>query len=612
MAFCIPRRYSQVVVRNARRNNRAAGNAAVSERVRLALRKESWGRTALQLAWTAGPVTYLALQGGYILGYGQSAPSNLFIYFAGYTLIAGVAAIVVRVIYNATRGREVEEGKEALNGALDQLPRLILAARSAALRSYAPDDAHIVAAYHLLSNPESSEEMIGIAIRDLGGSEKLAVAFRRMEAYRRQGLAVMVARERSLHEADIARFYEQLRQTSPDLAYWIAERAAGRAPDRRRGRRRTEGFLERTLTAAEGDDLSYMSGGDAQELLSLTAELLAGRRFPLILFRYQGARDAASAWAELDSARREYRSRVRSRNSRLRTAAEALGDGLDQVLPSVARIVGTRSLVDAVAGALRSEVARLTRRRPATAEHDRAAGRVRHAIHRYGELERSTEQLERSHARLARAMRRYYEVTERYAGESESGIGLDSDDSRPGVLIDEREIALGERARHAIARDLRARLVAMQLWNKDDIEADIVAFRELAVGIVGELERHLQLYRTEIQQAIELNRAPYFEALAPGLSPAVRAEWVVALVNEVEDDVPGYALKRVEQLVRFHGLRLEGPTVRLLGDRLGIPESSLEELQKSVGAQSASPPHPPVTVPKLAAELREKLAGVRR
>src|SRR6056297_1653991 len=89
-----------------------------------AARKESWGRTVVQLAWTAGPVTYLALQGGYMLGYGTHAPSNLFIYFAIYTVIAGVFAIAVRFIYQFTRGQEQEKSEAALSYALVHLPDL--------------------------------------------------------------------------------------------------------------------------------------------------------------------------------------------------------------------------------------------------------------------------------------------------------------------------------------------------------------------------------------------------------------------------------------------------------------------------------------------------------
>ena len=59
----------------------------ILRRIRGAVGKEHLGKTLLQLAWTAGPVTYLALQGGYFIGYGKSAPVQVFIYFAGYTVV---------------------------------------------------------------------------------------------------------------------------------------------------------------------------------------------------------------------------------------------------------------------------------------------------------------------------------------------------------------------------------------------------------------------------------------------------------------------------------------------------------------------------------------------
>ncbi|MFW5784139.1 MAG: hypothetical protein ACOCY8_06445, partial [Spirochaetota bacterium] len=118
-----------------------------------ALRRESWGRNVLQIAWTAGPVTYLALQGGYLLAYGEPAPQALILYFGAYTVIAGFVGVLVRIIYQITRGRDVERGTRVLRDCLDQLPRLLLAARDEAIAAYSEEDARIVAAKHLLANP---------------------------------------------------------------------------------------------------------------------------------------------------------------------------------------------------------------------------------------------------------------------------------------------------------------------------------------------------------------------------------------------------------------------------------------------------------------------------
>ncbi|HJK97804.1 MAG TPA: hypothetical protein RMF84_11305, partial [Polyangiaceae bacterium LLY-WYZ-14_1] len=79
--------------------------------------------------------------GGYLLGYGEAAPASLFVYFGVYTIIAGVVAILVRLIYQVTRGRDVERGTRVLRDCLDQLPRLLLAARDRALESYTAEDA---------------------------------------------------------------------------------------------------------------------------------------------------------------------------------------------------------------------------------------------------------------------------------------------------------------------------------------------------------------------------------------------------------------------------------------------------------------------------------------
>jgi len=109
-------------------------------RLTRAFRKESWGRTVIQLAWTAGPVTWLALNGGYYIGFGVPAPPQLFFYFGAYTVIAGFFAIMVRIGYNALRGHEHEQMEAALTELMGALPELIASARNRSLESYEGED----------------------------------------------------------------------------------------------------------------------------------------------------------------------------------------------------------------------------------------------------------------------------------------------------------------------------------------------------------------------------------------------------------------------------------------------------------------------------------------
>lgn len=600
------------------RSNRhpGGGNAlSMSRRVRRAVRKESWGRTALQLAWTAGPVTYLALQGGYFLSYGESAPPNLLIYFAAYTLVAGILAVVVRLIYNATHGQEVEEAERTLRDVVAELPVLLLGARDAALRSYEPEDTRRVAAYHLLSDPDASHYAVGFAMEELGVPAHLSETFRRIAAFGRHGLLTIVQREYAQHREEIDGLVNRLGEISPDLAARVSERAQGKTPSRVTGRQRWDGFLERALSAGSEDDLDLLTGGDAQEIIGLTIELLVGRVFPLLIFRYQGERRTHAAWVELANARREYRARIRTRNSRLRTVADALADRLEYVLPSIARLTDVGGMLHSVTDALDRLAGEIEKRplsRRASDRRSNSSSQLRGAIARYAELEKAADLVDKAYRRLRRAYEAYDTLLGNELRESEEAPSLSAGKKQTGVWIDEQELSLPDSRKRAVARELKSKLLAAGLWRREVIEADIATFRELAVGIVAMLEKHLPLHRMEVQQAIEFTRAPYFGGMGPGVSSEFRAGRARALVDELDTNMREYGLRLVRRLFRFHGLRLTEQTQRILQEKLGVAESDLEHLASLSREPTSALPSEPVRVPPMSASLRSRLEKLRR
>lgn len=565
-----------------------------------ALRRESWGRNIIQLAWTAGPVTYLALQGGYLLGYGQSAPHALFVYFGAYTIIAGAVAILVRVIHRATRGRVEEHGTRILRDCLDQLPRLLLAARDQALESYSREDARLLGAKHLLSNPDASEAAVATAVQGLGGSSDLAEVFRRIEVYRGNGMSSRVKDERTAAAADIEKLVAGLRERSPDTAALVEQRSFGRPPSKRRGRVRTEGFIERALAAESEDNARLMSLSDVEEVLTLAIELLVGRSITLVSFDFSGDRQIAEAWASLERARRDFRARLRARNSRLRIVAERLSDRMAGVVPSIARISNATVLRDEVLRALDGWASELS---TAGSPDRRQTDAFRRAIAAYRALEQASRNLHRSHAELLSTYRRYGEtVGARSAAEAGAvGFAVDGGD---GVKIAESEWSLSERRRLAFSREIRRVLLAAGVWKHEPVAIDADAMLGIAVDVLSAAEEHVPLYRPDIQQAIELSRAPTIESLEPGLSPDVRAGWVIALVDQVEQDIAAYAARRVERLVRFHGLKLGPRTRARLVERFGIDPRSLESISLAPVDSDSPWSRPPMQVPDRSEKLR--------
>lgn len=568
-----------------------------------ALRRESWGRHILQLAWTAGPVTYLALQGGYLLGYGETAPPALFIYFGVYTIIAGVVAIFVRIIYQITKGREVERGTRVLRDCLDQIPRILLAARDQALASYSDEDARVVAAKHLLSNPDASELAVAAAIRDLGGSRDLAYAFQRIEVFRRNGMPNRIAAEQAEVEAEVHRLCNDLETRSPDSAGLVRDRFRGLAPSKRRGRPRTEGFIERTLAAESEDNERLMSLADVEEILTLTIELLVGRSLTLIAFEFTGDRVVAEAWASLERARREFRGRIRSRNSRLRVVAERLSERMDGVVPSMVRIRDLPELRNDIVSALDAWIRSLERprlRKPGRNEIEA----VRRMATAYRFLEQASDHLHRAHRKLVASFDRYREIVDQRVSREAQPVTL-AMDGEDGVRITESEIGMDQRARLALARSVRLSLENAGVWKSESVELGQDAIRGLAVEILAAIEEHIPLYRPEVQQAIELSRAPTIESLEPGLSADVRAGWAAALVDEVETNQGEYALRRVEQLIRFHGLKMGDRTRIYIADRLGVDPQRLQALTRELEESPTPWMRPPMQIPQRADRLRK-------
>lgn len=560
-----------------------------------ALRRESWGRNIIQLAWTAGPVTYLALQGGYHLGYGQAAPHQLFVYFGAYTIIAGAAAIIIRVLYQATRGREVERDTRVLRDCLDQLPRLLLTARDQTLASYQEEDARLLSARHLLANPDATELAVAAAIRDLGGSRDLAYTFQRIEVFRRNGMPSRIAIDRAAVEREVERLVEALRERSPDTARLVIERSHGRAPSKRTGRLRTEGFIERALASESDDNFRLMSLTDVEEVLTLLIELLVGRSMTLIGFEFVGDRRIAEAWAALERSRREFRSRLRTRNSRLRVTAERLAGKMDEVVPSIARISNAPALRDEVVEALDTwarEFERPRIRRP----HRREVERFKRAVGAYRSLEQASAALHRSHTELIRTYQRYTQTVEARTSDAETEVGF-ATAGGDGVRITETELVLEEKHRLALARRTRDLLIRSGVWKREDSQMTTDGMLSLAMEVLSATEDYLPLYRPEVQQAIELTRAPTIESLEPGLSADVRAGWAIALVEEVETNLAEYALRRVEQLVRFHALKLGAKTQAQICERFGIERGSLNAIVTTPAGATQPWARAPMQVP---------------
>lgn len=63
------------------------------------------GRDLIQVALAAGPITFLSMHFGHWIAYGTSATTPQFIYFACYTLVAGIATLALGKASNRGRSK---------------------------------------------------------------------------------------------------------------------------------------------------------------------------------------------------------------------------------------------------------------------------------------------------------------------------------------------------------------------------------------------------------------------------------------------------------------------------------------------------------------------------
>lgn len=566
-----------------------------------AARKESWGRTVIQLAWTAGPVTYLALQGGYMLGYGTSAPSDLFIYFAIYTVIAGAFAIVVRFIYQFTRGQELEKSEAALSYALVRLPDLILFARNETLLYYDEENRKLLAAKYLLENPDSGAPTVKEAVRDITGDDVLALAAQRIEIFRRNGLDARTADEAGVVEARLQRALEAVRPASQTLANLLAARFAGKPPSRSSGRTRTEGFIGRVLSAGEKNDLDALSLNDAEEIFTLTYELLAGREIPLFSLRYTGSREFTEASENFERARLAFHKAVYARNSKLRELAEmfAESDNLD-IVPAAAPVFTTVDRMYAnILRALEERFRELKkhigstplrrRRKNGSGDLQNAFEQLDYAVKLHRSLRMANVQLNKTYAALERAEARYNSVKDSSVKKFPLHLLKPGEQGR-GIQIVEKHIKLSKKNKMRLAREVQRLCQALDAKTNPCTED----YKKLTIDMAMKLGQDIKLSRFEVQYGIESSHAPYLSALDVDMTAATKAGMAVSLVREVQKNMHTPIHRLAYVLVNYHSMPLSEESIDYLAEYYGADRERLQLLipeQASDKSAQETPPH---------------------
>ncbi|WP_404364323.1 hypothetical protein [Marinobacter sp.] len=547
-------------------------------------RKVPWSLTMLQLLWTAGPVTFLAMQGGSWLGYGEPVSTDTYLFFAFYVVLAALIGLVARVVADAVRGRRRARARANLTRTLDMVPDLIFAVRDLNLAAMPWEQRHWEAANILLGKLDLGSRSVAMAVEDLTGERLLAETVERIEIYRRAGMRSRIQdwvdHSAPDREAALARLREK-----PGVDPRILEqRLWGIAPSQEAGIPRSRNFIGQIFEAAHHDDLSLMSLENVEDLLLLTFELLSGREFTRLVLDYEGDWMLARALDEVQRCQSEYR-QVRA------TVHQRLHDLLSLLIESGLAGQETRvvylditSSLEQINGILGAASSRLLVR-----GKDRVHGSLKKETLqrslRYARMaRRAIERLQERHRRQERALARWERLRRKL---SPTTARDGSRSSRQGLLIRERSIFLEDEQKLKLAEAFSRYVDEMEISKGSEgilqRNAPLTAARAKRLGIhlALVLDELIGLKNPSVQRAIDSSNGMFPEGLETGYSADAKAGLGAAAVKEINEDLAPAAELLALRLTRLYHLPLTSGMVEFLSETYGADRERLEYLSAS-------------------------------
>jgi len=565
-------------------------------------RKVPWTLTLLQLLWTAGPVTFLAMQGGSYLGYGEPASVATYIFFAIYVVLAATIGLIARVAADAIRGNRQARARANITRTLDMAPDLMFTLRDLHLATLPDDQRQREAAFILLGKLDVGSSSIAMAVEDLTGDRELAEIAQRIEIYRRAGMHSRVEdwvrHSAARRELAIAAF----RGSSPLVFQALEQRLQGIAPSQETGIPRNRNFIARIFTAAHYDDLSLMSLTDVEELLLLTFELLSDRRITRLTIDYAGDWKLARVLDQMERTQNEYRQVRASAQQRLHDFNSLLTEtGLLSPAPDTAGMSPDQRLAQANAE-LGQRLAESTGRHSALARDAVTREALRRAL-RYAKLTRQAiDRLQESYRAKVRALKVWERLRRRQLPATAAGNGTQR---RQGLLIRESTIALEDDQKLALTEGFCRYLDEMQitkgsqgiLQRGEPLRVDKA--KRLGIHLALILEPLVELANPAVQRAIDSSNGIFLEGLEIGFSADAKVGLGTASAKEIQENLGPAAELIATRLTQLYHLPLTESMINFLCNNYSADRQRLEYLGTSarhtrqLGDVTASPADPP-------------------
>ncbi|MFO7786192.1 MAG: hypothetical protein R6W87_00270 [Halospina sp.] len=558
-------------------------------------REVPWALTLAQLLWTAGPVTFLALQGGSLLGYGEPVELRTYLFFAIYVFIAAIIGVVARIMATTIRGRKQEKVRANITRTLDMIPDLVFTARDLHLGTLTKPERQRDAAAILLRKQDLGSNTISVAVYDLTNDNTLATIAEEIEVFRRAGMFSRIRDLNLRYEEHIEAALTQLKEYSGEIADLLRERLQGHAPNQDEGVARGDHFISQIYAAAHQEDLSLMTLEDVEDILGLAFELLSGRDITRLTLDYEGDWQLARALDELERWHNAYRQVKASAVLYLRELAYFLIEARLTALDHSILDADTDTLLQETSNALTRLVGRLRWSGQDELETNRRALRNLRMALRYAKLTRQTVgRLQDRYVRYVRALERWTLLRERLF-ENES-LALPGE----GLRIRESTIALNDEQKLEFAgqfvRYLDDHGIAPGNMGvlRHESSLSIQHAKHLAIRVLLILRPLLDLDNPSVQRALESSRGAFLEGLEMSFSADAKAGLGAAVVKELSDNLGPAAELIALRLTKLYRMPLSQKVRDFLVEHFDANPERLQFISDSArdDEQDEAPPIP--------------------
>lgn len=556
-----------------------------------------WSLT--ELAWTAGPVTFVAAQGGYYIGFGTWLPKENMIFFIVYTILMGLIAVMVKFIYKATKGQDIDDAKEMLVLVLGTLPNLVLSTRDLYLNRMDAESRRFESARLLLQKSDLGPEWLSVAVSSIVEAPVVAKTIEEIEIYWRAGMHSRIQDINFERADEIDAALAELSNEKPKLAELVKQRLAGSKNSHRSGVAREPYFIERIFSAIEEDNDDLISLADVEEMMVLLFELLSGRRIPMLYVICVGSQQLEKATEVLEMERSHYRV-VRARAySQLLALANFLSESdlLDystvvERLPSSELLAICIDIIDTLAEDITKQVQAVNRRDQVDIRVlKRNNDTLKKAIELYTVAFQESIKVKEEHADFLRDIRKWQLINMRYA-RSNTNVSVTG---KRGLTIKERAIHLSDEAKLDVINSItkhfsHAGTMMKGLQTQYDARAKssdrlVRASKQLAIDIALALEPHINLSMPGVQRAIDTANAIDLGGFEPGISTTTKIGWGAALAKEIQKNMAKASEQLVFAIHRYYGIQLGEEELNHIHEMYDINKENVENYYQ-VNAES--------------------------